>query len=421
VRDKRRYLVPGLAAFLALLVTAVAGPSSASNPAVGHHRAAASGLSSAAGGASAGRGPVPGLGVSRSESFQVPVAAQLTSHRSAVSPLVRLRSADLLVIAPKSLPGGVLTRILRLRGVSAAEPVDAARVRVNGKYVAVLGVHPSSFRSYASRPSATSDKLWQSVAAGAMAVSYTMGRLDRLPLGGRVEVAGLKQEKLRVGSFATVGITGVDAIVSDAVARSLGFPAGNAIVINAPHANFGRLAARITRMLPRGAAVEPLVSQAAIPGTAGVTRPLPVSSSAIYPQLTRTQLITMLRAALSRRGMRYVWGGNGPTIFDCSGLVQWSFAQAGIVMPRVAAEQAITGPAVPLKAAAPGDLLFYHTDPTAPNYISHVAIYLGHDLMIQAPEPGLTVEVVPVDLGPGFAGIVRVDPILAARVAGTAG
>jgi cell wall-associated NlpC family hydrolase len=56
----------------------------------------------------------------------------------------------------------------------------------------------------------------------------------------------------------------------------------------------------------------------------------------------------MLKAAMSRLGMRYVWGGAGPTQFDCSGLVQWSFARAGIVMPRVAADQALTGPAVPV-------------------------------------------------------------------------
>ncbi|HEV2451465.1 MAG TPA: NlpC/P60 family protein [Streptosporangiaceae bacterium] len=414
MRDRPRYLVSGLAAFLALLVIAVVGPSSASSPARVRHPGIAA--------RQAAPSPVPGLGVSRSASFLVPVAAQLDSHRSRVKPLGRrIWPADLLVVAPTSLPGSVFSKILHLRGVSAAESVDAARVRVNGKYAAILGVNPSSFRSYAARPVAASDRLWQSVAAGNMAVSYTMGRLDRLPLGGTVDVAGLKQEKLRVGSFATVGITGVDAVVSDAVARSLGFPAGNAIVISAPRANLTGLTAQIARKLPRGAGVEPLVSEAATPGEAGVTRPLPVSSAAIYPQLTRTQLMTMLRAALSRRGMRYVWGGNGPSVFDCSGLVQWSFAQAGIIMPRVAADQAITGPAIPLSQAAPGDLLFYHTDPTAPGYISHVAIYLGHDLMIQAPEPGMTVEVVPVALGAGFAGIVRVDPVIAARVAGAVG
>jgi peptidoglycan DL-endopeptidase CwlO len=116
--------------------------------------------------------------------------------------------------------------------------------------------------------------------------------------------------------------------------------------------------------------------------------------------------------------MAYVWGGDGPTVFDCSGLVQWSMRQAGIVMPRVADEQAQTGPLVPLSELEPGDLLFYHTDPTAPEYISHVAIYLGNGLMVQAPEPGMDVEVVPAILGgTGFAGAVEVYPRVAAAVA----
>jgi len=114
-----------------------------------------------------------------------------------------------------------------------------------------------------------------------------------------------------------------------------------------------------------------------------------------------------------------VWGAAGPTSFDCSGLVQWSFAQAGVVMPRVAADQARTGPSVPVSQLAPGDLLFYHTDPTAPGYISHVAIYLGGGKMIQAPEPGMDVEVVPVDVGAEFAGAVDVSPAVAAQVAAT--
>jgi cell wall-associated NlpC family hydrolase len=125
----------------------------------------------------------------------------------------------------------------------------------------------------------------------------------------------------------------------------------------------------------------------------------------------------MLRAAMSRRGMPYIWGAAGPFSFDCSGLVQWSFAQAGIVMPRVAADQALAGPAVPVNQVQPGDLLFYHTDPTAPAYISHVAIYLGNGWMIQAPEPGKDVEVVPADFGNEFAGAIRVNVAQAAAIA----
>jgi cell wall-associated NlpC family hydrolase len=91
--------------------------------------------------------------------------------------------------------------------------------------------------------------------------------------------------------------------------------------------------------------------------------------------------------------------------------------QAGLVMPRVAVDQAQTGPQIPLADLQPGDLLFYHTDPTAPAYISHVAIYLGNGLMLQAPEPGEDVQIVPAIFGGGFAGAIRVYPRVAAAVA----
>jgi peptidoglycan DL-endopeptidase CwlO len=444
VRDRTRVLLPGLAAFFAAVATLAIGPSSTSRAgpaaparAVAAARPAASGVTEHL----ASRSPVPVLGVSRSEESTVAVA-QLTSHHvPGVAPLGQLRTADLFVVAPTALPRRALAKIGRLPGVTTAESLDAARVRVNGKLAAVLGVNPSQFRSFAARPTASSNRLWQSVASGGIAVSYTMGRLDRLPLGGKVRVAGVQQQRLRVGGFGTVGVTGVDAVVSKPVARSLGFPVGNAIVVSAPHARLSKLAHRISRVLPRDAAVEPLVSQlnaSGAAGLAGVTRATgpsrptgpsgPAGSSAPavpsfrgYPTLSRAQLTAMLRAAHSRLGMPYVWGGSGPKVFDCSGLVQWSFARAGVVMPRVAADQALTGPAVPLSQAAPGDLLFYHTDPTDPKYISHVAIYLGHGLMEQAPEPGMNVEVVPVALGSGFAGIVRVDPRIAASVAASTG
>ena len=134
--------------------------------------------------------------------------------------------------------------------------------------------------------------------------------------------------------------------------------------------------------------------------------------------MTTGQLLAALRAAESARGRPYVWGAAGPASFDCSGLVQWAFAQAGVSMPRVAADQARTGPAVPVSQLVPGDLLFYHTDPTDPGYISHVAIYLGNGWMIQAPQPGMDVQVVPVSFGSQFAGAIRVYPQVAAALAG---
>jgi peptidoglycan DL-endopeptidase CwlO len=334
-----------------------------------------------------------------------------------VGKLQHLKQADLLVIGPSTLPGKAIRAISKLRGVASVEPVDAARIEVNGQYVAMLGVRPGSFRKYAAGPTAKSNALWQAVADGDIAVSYDMGKQDNLPLGGSVQVSGTKSAKLTVGGYGTVGIAGVDAVVSDQVARSLGVPADNALVISAPHAELSLLMRRIKKDLPRSASVTALVAQQ---GRAGLATSL--GSAGAYgvtggQGLTAAQDRAFLEAALSRVGMPYVWGAAGPHAFECSGLVQWSMRQAGIVMPRVAADQARTGPRIPLSELEPGDLLFYHTDPTAPDYISHVAIYLGDGLMVQAPEPGMDVQVVHVVFGAGFAGAVMVEPRLAAKVA----
>jgi peptidoglycan DL-endopeptidase CwlO len=340
-----------------------------------------------------------------------------TAHQAPVRPLRTLRPADLLVIAPTTLPRAVLPAIRKQHGVSAADQLDAARLKVNGSLIPVLGVNPSAFRPFAAKPTAKSAALWRNVAGGSIAVSYLMGKQERLPLGGGVTVTGTRTEKLTVGGFGTVGIGGVDAVVSNSVARSLGMPSGNAIVISAPHTRLAALISKVQRILPKGASVAALVAQAAEKGAPGSAGAIDITASD-GPGLTVTQIRAFLTAALSRVGMRYVWGGDGPTVFDCSGLVQWSMRQAGIVMPRVASDQAQTGPQVPLSELEPGDLLFYHTDPTAPNYISHVAIYLGKGLMVQAPEPGMDVEVVPAILGgAGFAGAVEIYPRVAAAVA----
>jgi len=346
----------------------------------------------------------------------VPAVSLAARSVAPVRPLRALRPADLLVVAPTTLPAEAISAIRKLPGVTAANLLDAARIKVDGGYVATLGVNPSTFRDFAAKPTAKSTVLWQNVAAGGIAVSYLMGRQEKLPLGGTVQVEGARTEVLPVGGFGTVGIGGVDAVVSDSVARSLGMPAGNAIVISAPHARLSTLMRKIQRALPADASVASLVGQAAVaglPGSAGATG----VTSADGPGLTVAQTRAFLTAALAQVGKKYVWGGDGPNVFDCSGLVQWSMRQAGITMPRVAVNQAQTGPRVALADLVPGDLLFYHTDPTAPTYISHVAIYIGKGLMLQAPEPGEDVQIVPAIFSGGFAGAVAVYPRVAAAVA----
>jgi peptidoglycan DL-endopeptidase CwlO len=109
-----------------------------------------------------------------------------------------------------------------------------------------------------------------------------------------------------------------------------------------------------------------------------------------------------LQAALGKRGDPYVWGAAGPGAFDCSGLVVWAFAQAGISLPHYTGDLWNSGVHVPRTALEPGDLVFFYPD------ISHVGIYLGDGLMVDAPDFGLTVRVEPV-FWAYFVGAVRIE------------
>ena len=91
-------------------------------------------------------------------------------------------------------------------------------------------------------------------------------------------------------------------------------------------------------------------------------------------------------------GTPYRWGGSTPqTGFDCSGLVQWAYAKAGIQIPRVTDQQfeAPGGSHVGRKNLLPGDLVFFR-DPSG--YIHHVGISLGGDKFLHAPHTGDVVK-----------------------------
>ncbi|MEV4948363.1 NlpC/P60 family protein [Streptomyces sp. NPDC053755] len=97
-------------------------------------------------------------------------------------------------------------------------------------------------------------------------------------------------------------------------------------------------------------------------------------------------------AARSAIGRPYVWGATGPSAFDCSGLMVWSYRQAGISLPRTSSAQRYAGRRVPLAQAQPGDLVTYRDD------ASHVGIYAGDGQVIHAPYPGARVRYDPVGM-----------------------
>jgi cell wall-associated NlpC family hydrolase len=97
-----------------------------------------------------------------------------------------------------------------------------------------------------------------------------------------------------------------------------------------------------------------------------------------------------LAFALGQRGIRYVWGGESPSGYDCSGLVQASYRAAGISIPRTAQEQFDAGPHLPASAQLqPGDLVFFGT---STSNVAHVGIVVEGGEMVDAPHTGTVVQ-----------------------------
>jgi cell wall-associated NlpC family hydrolase len=106
--------------------------------------------------------------------------------------------------------------------------------------------------------------------------------------------------------------------------------------------------------------------------------------------------------AFGQLGKPYVWGAQGPKSYDCSGLTSQAWAAAGVTIPRTSEDQWAHLPHVPLDLLRPGDLVIYFSK------ASHVALYIGGGMVIEAPHPGGVVEVAPIAVDP-VLGAVRPD------------
>ncbi|MFD3733253.1 NlpC/P60 family protein [Streptomyces sp. NPDC058632] len=110
-----------------------------------------------------------------------------------------------------------------------------------------------------------------------------------------------------------------------------------------------------------------------------------------------------LRYAVEQIGKPYEWGAEGPAAYDCSGLTSEAWGTAGTPVPRTSQEQWARLDRIPLDELRPGDLVVYFPDAT------HVALYLGDGMVVQAPRPGARVKVSPIAANP-VLGAVRPDP-----------
>lgn len=122
------------------------------------------------------------------------------------------------------------------------------------------------------------------------------------------------------------------------------------------------------------------------PGGGGTVRRSALAASLVPSSAS------IIRQAKRFLGVHYLWGGLSAWGFDCSGLIWDVYRAHGLTIPRDADPQFHHGTAVARRALRPGDLLFFGS----PSYAEHVAIYLGNDRMLEAPDSAHRVRIVPV-------------------------
>jgi cell wall-associated NlpC family hydrolase len=133
---------------------------------------------------------------------------------------------------------------------------------------------------------------------------------------------------------------------------------------------------------PKPQPVEPVatVTSTDTTSSASTTTSAPPPPAANIPQ-TSSAIVGIAEKYI---GVPYVYGGSSPSGFDCSGLTQYVYGQAGISIPRTASGQ--QSAATPVSSPQPGDLVFF-------GYPAwHVGIYVGNGMMIDSPKPGTSVQ-----------------------------
>ncbi len=231
------------------------------------------------------------------------------------------------------------------------------------------------FTKNASRVSAAN--VYSQLAAGNINATISNLKTDRIEL---IEERGLlKDEDRNALSLAL------------AAARSL--HKGNVIEANLKNSlaqDKGQIATFVQQAEEAAAAASSSTLNGAQP-IAGFPAPPPDSVANIA-----------IGAAESYLGVPYVWGGASKAGVDCSGLVMLAYEAAGIDFPHYSGAMYEMTERVPLYDIEPGDLLFY-----GPGGDEHVAMYVGHGLMIEAPETGQVVHITPIRLYGGFVGLGR--------------
>jgi cell wall-associated NlpC family hydrolase len=205
-----------------------------------------------------------------------------------------------------------------------------------------------------------------------------------------VETASIqKQQRAMIAQLATLSNISVtlerqrqDGLKAEAEARAAAQARATAQARAASDAAQRQVASVAEAERLRQLAANQPVNPAPAPDPA----PVPVSDAPVPSSGGVSAVIAFAQAQI---GKPYQWGAAGPDTFDCSGLTLMAWAQAGVNLSHYTGFQWTETRRVPLSQLQPGDLVFYGVDGPDSH---HVGLYIGNDMMIDAPHTGAYVQ-----------------------------
>ena len=174
---------------------------------------------------------------------------------------------DLLIVAPKGLTAAQVTKLGAIPGLRDMATFDGAQLTVGGAPVSVLGVNPSTLRSWVPLRAASDQAFWTALAAGEFVAQTPANAALQLKPGAQYQLAGGSTVVLRYGLAAALGLTGVDVLVNQSLSARLGLVRRVVGLISAPGVAIGTLQSEVTQILGASGRIEVLRAQQ-VPATA---------------------------------------------------------------------------------------------------------------------------------------------------------
>jgi hypothetical protein len=188
---------------------------------------------------------------------------------------------DLLIVAPKGLTPAQITKLGAIPGLRDMVTFDGAEIKAGGAPVTVLGVDPTTLRSWVPLRAASDQAFWTALAAGEFVAQTPASTALQLKSGAQYQLAGGSTVIVRYGLAAALGLTGVDLLVNQSLSARLGLDRRVVGLISAPGVAIGTLQSEVTQILGASGRIEVLRPQpapAAAPSSSPSSSPSPTGT-----------------------------------------------------------------------------------------------------------------------------------------------